>query len=88
MTRVLATELGPANINVNAVAPGFVDTRMPQQHAEWLNEDYETFKAEGAANVPLRRIGTPEEQAAVIAFLCSDDASYVNGQIVPVNGGV
>jgi 3-oxoacyl-[acyl-carrier protein] reductase len=88
MTRVLATELGPANINVNAVAPGFVDTRMPQQHAEWLHEDYETFKAEGAANVPLRRIGTPEEQAAVIAFLCSDDASYVNGQIVPVNGGV
>ena len=88
MTRVLATELGPSNINVNAVAPGFVDTRMPQQHAAWLHEDYETFKAEGAANVPLRRIGTPEEQAAVIAFLCSDDASYVSGQIVPVNGGV
>jgi len=88
MTRVLATELGPSNINVNAVAPGFVDTRMPQQHAEWLHKDYETFKAEGAANVPLRRIGTPEEQAAVITFLCSDDASYVSGQIVPVNGGV
>ena len=88
MTRVLATELGPSNINVNAVAPGFVDTRMPQQHAEWLHKDYETFKAEGAANVPLRRIGTPEEQAAVITFLCSDDASYVSGQIVSVNGGV
>jgi 3-oxoacyl-[acyl-carrier protein] reductase len=88
MTRVLATELGPANINVNAVAPGFVDTRMPQQHAAWLGEDYATFKAEGAALIPLRRVGTPEEQAAVITFLCSDDASYVSGQIVSVNGGV
>jgi len=88
MAHTLALELGPSNINVNAVAPGLVETRMPQQHAEWLGEDYETFKAEGAANVPLRRIGTPEEQAAVITFLCSDDASYVSGQIVPVNGGV
>jgi 3-oxoacyl-[acyl-carrier protein] reductase len=88
MTRVLATELGPSNINVNAVAPGFVDTRMPQQHAEWLHEDYETFKAEGAAQIPLRRVGTPEELAAAITFLCSDDASYVTGDILSVNGGV
>jgi 3-oxoacyl-[acyl-carrier protein] reductase len=88
MTRVLATELGPSNINVNAVAPGFVDTRMPQQHAEWLHEDYETFKTEGAAQVPLRRVGTPEELAAAITFLCSDDASYVSGDILSVNGGV
>jgi len=51
-------------------------------------EDYETFKAEGAANVPLRRIGTPEEQAAVIAFLCSDDASFVTGEILSVGGGI
>jgi len=88
MTRVLATELGPDNINVNAVAPGFVETRMPQQHAAWLGEEYETFKTRSAAAVPLRRVGTAEEQAAVIAFLCSDDASYVSGQIVSVNGGV
>ncbi len=88
MTRVLATELGPANINVNAVAPGFVDTRMPQQHAAWLGEDYEAFKARNEAQIPLQRVGTPDEQAAVIAFLCSDDASYVSGQIVSVNGGV
>jgi 3-oxoacyl-[acyl-carrier protein] reductase len=88
MTRVLATELGPANINVNAVAPGFVETRMPQQHAAWLGEDYEAFKARNEAQIPLQRLGTPEEQAAVITFLCSDDASYVSGQIVSVNGGV
>jgi 3-oxoacyl-[acyl-carrier protein] reductase len=65
MTRVLAIELGPSNINVNGVAPGFVETRMPQQHAEWLGEDYETFKASAVAQTPLRRAGTPEEQAAV-----------------------
>jgi 3-oxoacyl-[acyl-carrier protein] reductase len=61
---------------------------MPQQHAEWLHEDYEAFKARGAAAVPLRRVGTPEEQAAVITFLCSEDASYVTGEIVSVSGGV
>lgn len=88
MTRVLAIELGPSNINVNAVAPGFVETRMPQQHAEWLHKDYATFKAEVIANTPLRRAGTPEEQAAVITFLCSDDASFVTGEILSVSGGI
>ena len=87
MTRVLATELGPANINVNAVAPGFVETRMPQQHAAWLGEDYAAFKARNEGQIPLGRVGTPEEQAAVIAFLCSEDASYVTGQIISVSGG-
>ncbi len=70
MTRVLAAELGPSNINVNAVAPGFVETWMPEQHAAWLGEDYEAFKARNEAQIPLRRVGTPEEHAAVITFLC------------------
>jgi 3-oxoacyl-[acyl-carrier protein] reductase len=88
MTRVLAIELGPSNINVNAVAPGFVETRMPQQHAAWLHEDYETFRTSVIAQTPLRRAGTPEEQAAVITFLCSDDASFVTGEILAVSGGI
>lgn len=88
MTRVLAIELGPSNINVNAVAPGLVETRMPQQHAEWLGEDYESFKARVISQTPLRRAGTPEEQAAVIAFLCSDEASFVTGETLSVGGGV
>ena len=88
MTRVLAIELGPSNINVNAVAPGFVETRMPQQHAEWLGEDYETFKARVVSQTPLRRAGQPQEQAAVITFLCSDDASFVTGETLSVNGGI
>jgi 3-oxoacyl-[acyl-carrier protein] reductase len=88
MTRVLAIELGPSNINVNAVAPGLVETRMPQQHAAWLGEDYEAFKARAVSQTPLRRVGTPEEQAAVITFLCSDDASFITGETLVVSGGL
>jgi 3-oxoacyl-[acyl-carrier protein] reductase len=87
MARVLALELGPSNINVNAVAPGLVETRMPRQHAEWLGEDYETFKAKAVATTPLERAGTPEEQAAVITFLCSEDASYLTAETLFVSGG-
>jgi len=61
MTRALALELGPSNINVNAVAPGLVETRMPQQHAEWLHKDYEAFEARVVSQTALRRVGTPEE---------------------------
>jgi len=88
MTRSLASELGEFNINVNAVAPGLVETRMPQQHAEWLGQDYETFKARVVAQTPLKRVGTPEEQAAVITFLCSDDASFLTGETLTVSGGI
>ena len=88
MTRALALELGEFNINVNAVSPGLVDTRMPQQHAEWLKEDYESFKARVTAQTPLRRVGTPEEQASVVAFLCSDDASFITGETLVVGGGL
>ena len=88
MTHALALELGPSNINVNAVAPGLVDTRMPQQHAEWLGEDYEAFKARIVSQTPLRRVGTPEEQSAVIAFLCSEDAAFMTGQTLSVGGGL
>ena len=88
MARVLAIELGPFDINVNVVAPGLIETRMPQQHAEWLGEDYETFKARAVGQTPLQRAGTPEELAAVIAFLCSLDASFVTGETLSVSGGL
>jgi len=87
MARTLAIELGQFNINVNAVAPGFVDTRMTQATAERMGLDYETFKSAVASQTPLQRVGTPEDLAAVIAFLCSDDASYVSGQTLYVRGG-
>jgi 3-oxoacyl-[acyl-carrier protein] reductase len=87
MARTLAIELGRFNINVNAVAPGFVETRMTMQTAERIGVDYEGFKTAVASQTPLQRVGTPEDLAAVIAFLCSDDASYVSGQTLYVRGG-
>ena len=61
---------------------------MPQQHAQWLGQDYEAFKARVVAQTPLRRVGTPDEQAAVITFLCSDDASFITGETLTVSGGI
>jgi 3-oxoacyl-[acyl-carrier protein] reductase len=88
MTRALAIELGAFNINVNAVAPGLVETRMPHQHADWLGEDYESFAARAVSQTPLKRVGTPEDVAAAITFLCCDDASFITGERLSVSGGL
>ena len=87
MARTLAIELGPFNINVNAVAPGFVETRMTRQTAERMGVDFEAFKVGAASQIPLRRIGQPEDIASVIAFLCSDESSFISGQTIYVRGG-
>ena len=87
MARTLAIELGPFNINVNAVAPGFVETRMTRQTAERMGIDFEAFKLGAASQIPLQRIGQPVDIANVIAFLCSDESSFVSGQTVYVRGG-
>ncbi|OLB93614.1 MAG: beta-ketoacyl-ACP reductase [Actinobacteria bacterium 13_2_20CM_2_66_6] len=87
MARTLAIELGPYNINVNAVAPGFVETRMTRATAERMGVDYETFKMGAASQIPLRRVGQPSDIASVIGFLCSDEAGFVSGQTVYVRGG-
>jgi len=87
MARTLAFELGPFNINVNAVAPGFVETRMTRATAERMGVDFEAFKIGAASQIPLQRIGQPEDIASVIAFLCSDESSFVSGQTIYVRGG-
>jgi len=87
LSRTLAIELGPFGINVNAVAPGFIETRMTRAVAERLGVDYEQLKQAMAAEVPLGRVGHPEDVANVIAFLCSDEAAYVSGQTIYVAGG-
>jgi 3-oxoacyl-[acyl-carrier protein] reductase len=87
MAKTLAIELGPFNINVNAVAPGFVETRMTRAVAERTGADWEQMKVAAAERTPLRRIGQPEDIASVIAFFCSEDASFVTGQTIYAAGG-
>ena len=87
MTRTLAIELGPFGVNVNCVAPGFIATAMTEQTAERVGVPFDAFAEHAAKETPLRRIGQPEDVAGVIAFLCSEDASYVSGQVVYVRGG-
>jgi 3-oxoacyl-[acyl-carrier protein] reductase len=87
MTKTLAIELGPFNVNVNCVAPGFIATAMTRQTAERMGVPFEQFTEAVAAQTPLRRVGQPEDVAGTIAFLCSEDASYVSGQVIYVAGG-
>jgi 3-oxoacyl-[acyl-carrier protein] reductase len=86
-TRTLAIELGPFGINVNAVAPGFIATAMTDATARRMGVEPEQFREGAAAAVPLRRIGDPEDIASVVSFLVSDDASYISGQTIYVDGG-
>ncbi len=81
MTRVLAKELSPKGIRVNAIAPGFIETDM-------IRALPEEKKAEYLANIPLRRFGKAEEVAAAVSALASDAFSYMTGQIVTLDGGI
>jgi 3-oxoacyl-[acyl-carrier protein] reductase len=87
MTKTLAIELGPYNVNVNCVAPGFISTAMTQQTADRMGVPFEQFREAVAKEVPLRRVGEPDDVAGTISYLCSDDASYVSGQVIYVRGG-
>ncbi|HEX7082926.1 MAG TPA: 3-oxoacyl-ACP reductase FabG [Gaiellaceae bacterium] len=87
MTKTLAIELGRFNVNVNCVAPGFIATAMTQQTADRIGVGFEDFQKMAAEQTPLGRVGRPEDVAGTIAFLCSDDASYVSGQVIYVAGG-
>ncbi|AWW44788.1 3-oxoacyl-ACP reductase FabG [Polynucleobacter paneuropaeus] len=81
MTRALAREIGSRNITVNCVAPGFIDTDMTRALSE---EQQNALKA----NIPLARLGTPEDVAQAVAFLASPAAGYITGNTLHVNGGL
>ncbi|MFT3865022.1 MAG: 3-oxoacyl-ACP reductase FabG [Solirubrobacterales bacterium] len=87
LTSTMALELGPFGIRANAVAPGFIATEMTDATARRLGLDPEEHRAKAAAATPLRRVGTPADVASVVAFLASDDAAYVSGQTIEINGG-
>jgi 3-oxoacyl-[acyl-carrier protein] reductase len=81
LTKAIAKELASRNIRVNAVTPGFITTDMTAA----LNDE---LKAKMAEAIPLGRIGNPEEIAKAVAFLASDAASYITGEVLKVNGGM
>jgi len=81
LTKSLARELGPRNVRVNAVAPGYVVTDMTSELPDEMKEQV-------AKNTPLGRLASPEEVASVIAFLASPAAAYITGAVIPVDGGL
>jgi 3-oxoacyl-[acyl-carrier protein] reductase len=81
LTMAIAREVGSRNITCNAVAPGFIDTAMTST----LGDD---FKEMAVKNIPLGRVGTPEDVASAVAFLASEEASYITGHVLSVNGGM
>lgn len=87
MARTLSIELGRYGINVNAVAPGFVETRMTEATARRLGVEFDEFKKANLTQIPRRILGQPHHIASVIAFFCSDDAEYITGQTIYATGG-
>jgi len=81
LTKSLAQEMAPRNITVNAVAPGFIDTDMTQGLSQELKDKI-------LAAIPLRRLGKPEDVAAAVRFLASEEAGYITGHVLSVNGGM
>jgi 3-oxoacyl-[acyl-carrier protein] reductase len=86
-TKTLAIELGRYNITVNAVAPGFIATEMLRQTAARMRISFEQFLDGAAREIPVGRIGQPDDIANAISFFCSEDASFVSGQVLYVAGG-
>jgi 3-oxoacyl-[acyl-carrier protein] reductase len=87
LTKTLAIELGRYGVTVNAVAPGFIETEMTRATAARLGLDFEEFVEEVVKEIPVGRGGWPEDVAAAILYLASEEAAFVSGQVLYVAGG-
>ncbi|CCH73337.1 3-oxoacyl-ACP reductase FabG [Nostocoides australiense] len=86
-TKTLAIELGRFGVTANAVAPGFIQTDMTAATAERIGMPFDEFIAATAKTIPVARVGQPDDIAATISFLCSEEAGFVSGQVIYVAGG-
>lgn len=86
-TKTLAIELGKFGVTANAIAPGFIETDMTAATAARVGVDFEQFKEGAAAAIPVRRVGQPEDIAALASFLAGDESGFVSGQVIYVAGG-
>ena len=86
-TKTLAIELGPFGVTVNAVAPGFIATDMTAATAARVKMDFADFQEAAAKQIPVRRVGNPDDVAHTISFLTSERAGFVSGQVIYVAGG-
>jgi len=86
-TKTLAIELGRYNVTANAIAPGFIATDMLRSTAERIGVTFEEFLAGAAKEIPVGRVGLPDDIAAAASYFCSEEASFVSGQVLYVAGG-
>ncbi|WP_309616935.1 3-oxoacyl-ACP reductase FabG [Salinibacterium sp.] len=86
-TKTLAIELGPYNVTVNAIAPGIIATDMLRMAADRLGITFEAYLDAASKDIPVRRVGQPDDIAAAASFFCSREASFVSGQVLYVAGG-
>ena len=87
LTKTLAIELGPFGITANAIAPGFIETAMTKVTAERIGTTVEAMRAAAASRSPVRRGGVPDDIANAVAFFAGEDAGFVTGQVLYVDGG-
>jgi 3-oxoacyl-[acyl-carrier protein] reductase len=86
-TKTLAIELGPFGVTANAIAPGFIATDMTAATAARVGMEFEDFKKAAAEQIPVRRVGVPDDVAHLVSFFVSEGAGFISGQVVYVAGG-